>query len=276
MDNNNYKSFKPTIWSKFIEQTLGKYTVFENDCNYRFKGEVGKGKTVKILGVTRPSIGDYTGEKIADPEVFDGVEQELKIDQAKYFNFMIDDVDEAQSVEGVMEAFIDEASKAMAECRDSYIAEIIAKGADEDMVSEYTLAGMDKTAVKAAIDKGIQKLWENGVSQKDDITIYLNPAMYLLFQEYITETKTDNDEAIATGILGNYAGAKVKMSNNFYNEEGTEYLFIKTKKAVAFASGIDETEAYRPEGLFSDAVKGLNTYGGKVIRPREMYVIKVA
>lgn len=274
--SNNYKSFKPTIWSKFIEQTLGKYTVFENDCNYRFKGEVGKGKTVKILGVTRPSIGDYTGEKIADPEVFDGVEQELKIDQAKYFNFMIDDVDEAQSVEGVMEAFIDEASKAMAECRDSYIAEIIAKGADEDMVSEYTLADMDKTAVKAAIDKGIQKLWENGVSQKDDITIYLNPAMYLLFQEYITETKTDNNEAIETGILGNYAGAKVKMSNNFYNEEGTEYLFIKTKKAVAFASGIDETEAYRPEGLFSDAVKGLNTYGGKVIRPREMYVIKVA
>lgn len=274
--SNNYKSFKPTIWSKFIEQTLGKYTVFENDCNYRFKGEVGKGKTVKILGVTRPSIGDYTGEKIADPEVFDGVEQELKIDQAKYFNFMIDDVDEAQSVEGVMEAFIDEASKAMAECRDSYIAEIIAKGADEDMVSEYTFADMDKTEVKAAIDKGIQKLWENGVSQKDDITIYLNPAMYLLFQEYITETKTDNDEAIASGILGNYAGAKVKMSNNFYNEEGTEYLFIKTKKAVAFASGIDETEAYRPEGLFSDAVKGLNTYGGKVIRPREMYVIKVA
>jgi len=274
--SNNYKSFKPTIWSKFIEQTLGKYTVFENDCNYRFKGEVGKGKTVKILGVTRPSIGDYTGEKIADPEVFDGVEQELKIDQAKYFNFMIDDVDEAQSVEGVMEAFIDEASKAMAECRDSYIAEIIAKGADEDMVSEYTLADMDKTEVKAAIDKGIQKLWENGVSQKDDITIYLNPAMYLLFQEYITETKTDNDEAIASGILGNYAGAKVKMSNNFYNEDGTEYLFIKTKKAVAFASGIDETEAYRPEGLFSDAVKGLNTYGGKVIRPREMYVIKVA
>ena len=275
--SNNYKSFKPTIWSKFIEQTLGKYTVFENDCNYRFKGEVGKGKTVKILGVTRPTIGDYTGEKIAEPEVFDGVEQELKIDQAKYFNFMIDDVDEAQSVEGVMEAFIDEASKAMAESRDSYIAEIIAKGADEDMVSEeYTLAGMDKLAVKAAIDKGIQKLWENGVSQKDDITIYLNPAMYLLFQEYVTETKTDNDEAIASGILGNYAGAKVKMSNNFYNEEGTEYLFIKTKKAVAFASGIDETEAYRPEGLFSDAVKGLNTYGGKVIRPREMYVIKVA
>ncbi len=276
-DDMAYELFKPKVWSKYIEKQLGKFTTFEDDCNYKFKGEVGKGKTVKILGVTRPTIGDYNGTEIAGPEYFDGVEQELKIDQKKYFNFMIDDVDEAQCMEGVMEAYIEEASKAMAECRDSYIAELIATNADEDMVSEtYTLATMDKTAVKKAIDAGIQKLWENGVSQKDDVTIYLNPEMYLLFQEYITETKSDNDKAIASGILGNYAGAKVKMSNNFYNKDGVEYLFIKTGKAVAFASGIDETEAYRPEGLFSDAIKGLNTYGGKVIRPRELYIMKVA
>ncbi len=272
-----YELFKPTVWSKFIEQQLGKFTIFEDDCNYKFKGEVGLGKEVKILGVTRPRIDDYTGEDIGTPETIEGNEQYLKIDQAKFFNFMIDDVDEAQCQEGVMEALMEEATRAMAEYRDSYLAQLIATGADTDMVSEtYTLADMDKTAVKAAIDAGIRKLWENGVSQKDDVTIYLNPAMYLLFQEYITETKTDNDKAIASGILGNYAGAKVKMSNNFYNDGSAEYLFIKTNKAVAFAGGIDETEAYRPEGLFSDAIKGLNTYGGKVIRPRELYVIKVA
>ena len=50
---------------------------------------------------------------------------------------------------------------------------------------------------------------------------------------------------------------------------------IRTKKAVAFASGIDETEAYRPEQLFSDAIKGLNTFGAKVVRPKEFYSILV-
>ena len=271
--SDNYKKFKPVIWSKYFEKALGKFTIFEKDCNYQFKGEVGRGKEVKILGVTRPTIGDYNGTDINKAEILDGNEQYLKIDQAKYFNFMVDDVDEAQAQDGLMEALMEEATRAMAECRDSYIAQLIATNADEDMISEVTIT--TKEDAKRAIDTGIQKLWENGISQKDDVTIYLNPAVYLLFQEYITETKTRNDEEIASGILGKYAGAKVKMSNNFYKDGEADCLFIKTDKAVAFASGIDNTEAYRPEGLFSDAVKGLNTFGGKVIRPRELYVMKV-
>ena len=42
----------------------------------------------------------------------------------------------------------------------------------------------------------------------------------------------------------------------------------------AHAGQINETEAYRPEGLFKDAVKGLDTYGAKVVRPKELYVVK--
>ncbi len=48
---------------------------------------------------------------------------------------------------------------------------------------------------------------------------------------------------------------------------------IRTKKAIAAASGIEQTEAFRPETLFSDAIKGLHCYGAKVIRPKELYVI---
>lgn len=268
-----YEHFKPTIWSKYIQHELKKFTVFEKDCNYQFKGEVGKGKTVKILGVSRPEINDYDGTTINAPTAVPDSSQLLTIDKAKYFNFMVDDVDEAQSQDGLMEALMEESTRAMAECRDSYIAEVAATQASEDMITTATVK--DAKSAKQAIDAAIQKLWENGVSQKDDVTIYLNPAVYLLFQEYITETKTDNDKAIASGILGNYSGAKVKMSNNFYNDGTNTYLFVKTSKALAFCGGIDSVEAYRPEGLFSDAVKGLNTFGGKVIRPKELCVIKV-
>ncbi len=269
----SYEHFKETIWSAHIQHELPKFTVFEKDCNYQFKGEVGKGKTVKILGVSRPTIGDYDGTTINDPEAVGDSSQFLKINQAKYFNFMVDDVDEAQSKEGLMPALMEESTRAMAEERDKFIAKIAATEAASDMITDATINSA-KTA-KTAIDAAIQKLWENGVSQKDDVTIYLNPAVYLLFQEYITETKTDNDKAIASGILGNYSGAKVKMSNNFYNDGTNTYLFVKTSKALAFCGGINSVEAYRPEGLFSDAVKGLNTFGGKVIRPKELCVIKV-
>ena len=43
----------------------------------------------------------------------------------------------------------------------------------------------------------------------------------------------------------------------------------------AFASGIEKTEAYRPDRQFSDAVKVLHTYGAKVVRPKEMALLKV-
>jgi hypothetical protein len=50
---------------------------------------------------------------------------------------------------------------------------------------------------------------------------------------------------------------------------------IRTEKAIAFASQIQNVEAYRPEGLFSDAVKGLHVFGAKVVRPKELYGLRV-
>lgn len=267
----SYANFKPLIWSKHIQHELPKFTVFEQDCDYQFSGEAGEGKTVKILGVARPTIGTYTGADIGAPETVPDSSVILPIDQAKFFNFMVDDVDEAQSIEGLMPALMTESTRAMAEQRDTYLAGLAALGAGAFSTST---AVTTKANAKTLIDGAIQKLWEEGVSQKDDVTIYLNPKVYLLFQEYITETKTDNDAAIASGVLGRYAGAKIKMSNNFYNDGTDDYLFVKTSKAIAFCGGIDKVEAYRPQGLFSDAVKGLNTYGGKVVRPKELYVMK--
>jgi hypothetical protein len=49
---------------------------------------------------------------------------------------------------------------------------------------------------------------------------------------------------------------------------------IRTNRAIAFAQQIDKVEAFRPETLFSDAVKGLSVFGAKVVRPNELYVIK--
>ena len=109
-----YANFKPVIWSKYIEHELKKFTVFKEDCDYRFEGEVGKGKTVKILGVGKPTIGDYKGTKINDPEAVPDSSVTLEINQAKYFNFMVDDVDAAQAQEGLMPALMEEATRALA------------------------------------------------------------------------------------------------------------------------------------------------------------------
>ncbi|MFR4008309.1 MAG: hypothetical protein ACLT0Y_02635 [Christensenellales bacterium] len=51
---------------------------------------------------------------------------------------------------------------------------------------------------------------------------------------------------------------------------------MMTRRAVAHANQINEVKAYSPEDLFADAVKGLNTYGTKVVRDGELVVLEVA
>ena len=72
-----------------------------------------------------------------------------------------------------------------------------------------------------------------------------------------------------------YNNAKVKMSSFIHNDGTDDHIIVKTSKGYAFCNGIDETEAYRPEGLFSDAVKGLDTFGGKAVRPKEIVAAAV-
>ena len=80
------------------------------------------------------------------------------------------------------------------------------------------------------------------------------------------ELKTDNDELLKKGIIGMYDGCYIRPTNNIY-KSGTDYYAMIRTKRNSFAGGIDEVEAYRRE-LFSDAIKGLNTFGAKVVRPK--------
>lgn len=266
-----YQNFKQTIWSKYIEQQLPKFTVFEQDCDYKWKGEVKNGKTVKILGVGRPTIGDYTGADIGTPEAISDSAATLAIDHAKFFNFAVDDVDEAQSSEGLMEALLCESNHAMAEERDKFIAKELALGAGKTIAATIT----DKATAKKAVDEAIQWLWANGVSDKDNCALYLSPTVYMYLIDYMTEVKCGDGKLSADGTLQKYMGFKVRLTNNLHvDSTGKTYIILKTSRALAFASGIDSVEAYRPHGYFSDAVKGLNTFGGKVIRPNEICAIK--
>lgn len=263
-----FTNFKPIIWSKHIQHELAKYTVFEDGCNYTFKGDVGRGKTVNILGVAAPTIGDYNGTDIGAPETQEGIKQTLLIDQAKYFNYMIDDVDEAQAMDGIMDALMVETTRKMAAVRDQFIAKTIAEATG---CGEVTQAITSKATAKSAVDKALTTLWNEGaVGSK--ITIYLNPEAYMYLADYMVESKTDNDKLVGSGRIQKYMGADVKMSNNFYDNT----MFVMTDKATAFAGCIESVEAYRPQNLFSDAVKGLNTFGCKVVRPKELVLIKQA
>lgn len=265
-----YENFKPTIWSKYIQHELEKFTVMQEDCNTQFQGEVGLGKTVKIIGVGRPTVRTYTpGSNINAAETPPDNSIFLQIDQYKYTHFIVDDVDEAQSQEGLMQAYMEESTRALAENRDSYIAGLAASSKQKSTQQSITTAAQAKTA----IDTGLSALYEKGVTAKDGISITLPPWLYVLFRSALTTDLSDNVEMLKKGIVGTYSGATIKMSNNLAKASGYDLAMFRTKKAIAFAGGIEKTEAYRPDLQFADAVKVLDCFGAKIVRPNELYVL---
>ncbi len=267
----SYTNFKPTIWSHYIQTELAKKCRLVEDCWTQFEGEAKQGGKVKILTASPVTIFDYDQENgLPKPETQNGTSIQLDIDQAKAFNFMVDDIDRAQSVDGLMQILMKEATLKMAQNRDAFVG-TIAK--DATNMSESLAIGSPAEA-KAAVDAGLLVLRNNDVDLEDDVIITVSPFFYQLFRDALTELKTNNDELIRKGVVGMYDNCKVKLSNNLYNDGTDDYMMIRTKRAIAFAGAIDEVEAYRPESFFADAIKGLNVFGGKIIRPEQLYTLK--
>ena len=69
------------------------------------------------------------------------------------------------------------------------------------------------------------------------------------------------------------------MSNNMAKDATgtTKYAYcdIRGKKAIAFAGQINEVEALRAEKRFKDIIRGLDTFGAKVIDEARIQVVKV-
>ena len=229
------------------------------DCKYA--------RTVKILGVGEPTIGDYTGADIEIEEMSDRG-QELTIDQQKYFAFYVDDVNQAQSVPGLKEKYQEKAVHGLAVARDTYVASLI-KGA----TNATTATALTQEAVKEAIDAAIVALRERNFDEEGVIEI--TPAVYNVFKNCLLTLSTDNPEYIKKGIVGVYDDFRVIMSNNMAKDGSYAYCCVRGKKAIAFAGQINEVEALRAEKKFKDIVRGLDTFGAKVIDNNRIQVIKV-
>ena len=262
-------NFIQQIWSKKIQDDLELKTKLVDNCLRDYEGDCKYAQSVKILGVGEPTIGDYDGTKdITIEEMSDGG-QILTIDQAKYFAFYVDDIDQAQSVPGLKEKYQEKAVHGLAVARDTYVANLI-KGVTNNVT---TATALSQEAVKAAIDEAIVALRERNFDEEGVIEI--SPAVYNVFKNCLITLSTNNPEYIKKGIVGVYDDFKVCMSNNMAKDSTHVYCDIRGKKAIAFAGQINEVEALRAEKRFKDIVRGLDTYGAKVIDEARIQVIKV-
>ena len=262
-------NFIQQIWSKKIQDDLELKTKLVDNCLRDYEGDCKYAQSVKILGVGEPTIGAYDGSKDITIEEMSDRGQILTIDQANYFAFYVDDIDQAQSVPGLKEKYQEKAVHGLAVARDTFVANLI-KGVTNNVT---TAAALSAEAVKEAIDKAIVALRERNFDE--DGVIEISPAVYNIFKNHLITLSTNNPELIRKGVVGVYDQFDVCMSNNMAKDDAHVYCDIRGKKAIAFAGQINEVEALRAEKRFKDIVRGLDTFGAKVIDEARIQVIKV-
>src|SRR4051794_28748111 len=129
-------NFIGTVWSARILRALEKSLTYGGVVNRDYEGEIkGVGDTVKITSVGDPTVFDYTkNTDMADVETLTDATRSLVIDQAKGFNFQVDDVDKAQGAVGVMDEAMRRAGYKLRDAADQYLAGVLVAGATTNPV----------------------------------------------------------------------------------------------------------------------------------------------
>lgn len=284
-----YQNFIPTVWNEGIERELERICVFAEDCNRKYEGSVKeKGESVKILGVGKPTIKSLAkankNNDIDAPEEIEDTSVIMYINQIRYFNYMVGDIDKAQAVGGIMDALEQETSEGLANEVDTYIA---SKAVDESVKALYGNTPVKVVATENAstgekyvldiLDEALQKLYENDVKSTTKIVVTVSPRFFTLFKRAYINKDTDNSEMLKNGRVGKYGNIIVKMSNNVHKTSNgaVDNIMIRTQRAIAYAKPLTHTEPYRPEKKFADAVKGFILFDAKVVRPKEIININV-
>lgn len=275
--------FIPKLWSARLLNALDKSHVFANVVNRDYEGEIKKmGDTVHINTIGAVTIGTYTQNTdfSSGPETLATTDQTLTIDQAKYFNFQVDDIDAAQAAGDIMDKAMTRAAYGLADASDKYIAGILAGAADTTNLVSSTAVALTSSNVYENVVK-MRTILDKANVPTAGRWLVIPPEMYalILLDDRFVKTGGEMAEGILrTGLVAQAAGFDIYLSNNCVSanvsDKVTYTIVGGVDSAATYAEQIVSTEAYRPEKRFADAVKGLHVYGAKVVDKAQLACLK--
>jgi len=274
-------SFISVVWAAALLAALHKNHVFAQPAvvNTDYEGEIKKqGDQVKINFIGDITVFDVIkNSDIPDPETLDTAATTMLIDQAKGFNFAVDDIDKVQVKGELIEKAMVEASYGLRDKADQHIAGFYTEAAAANLIGTDTVpivptaitayeylvdlfTKLDEANVPSGGRWAVVPPWFHGLLRKD--------------KRFIEAGTAQTDTVLRNGMIGEAGGFQVFKSNNVRNTSGTKYkIMAGHPMAISYADQIVSLEAYRMEKRFSDAMKGLHVYGCKVVRPQALAVL---
>lgn len=280
-----FSKFKPEVWAQKFMEDLDKTLVFKENCNHTYEGDAKKpGDGIRILGLGDVEIDSWHDgklHKLPDAQEVTGNSIYMPINEIRYFNFELGDLDEAQSQggSGIMGKMQGKAKDGVADEIDQFIAGLHVDATGVALANTSGAAQVTATTILDAIDNAYLKLLENNVSRSTKVTLTAPPWFIMMLKRAYVELDTDNSTMLANGRVGRYGGIILKESNNVFHktESGNDvyHMQLKTDEAIAFVNPYTHMEGYRPDQFFKDCVKGYTLFDGMVVQPKQVIDLNV-
>lgn len=276
------KNFIPTIWSTKILQHMRDNLVYAGLVNRDYEGEITRrGSSVEVFMPGEVTIKDMPTRTYGDTKAIreidapEGMEMQkvtLLIDQEKYFNFGVDDVDKVQMNLDLMNSYTESASYGFQSTIEKHVAGVMAKeaklvlGSDEHPIA-LTSENIYKQLIKMKV--GLDKA---NVPPVGRFVVLPPEAEGLLLEDnkFVYVGTSSSEDSLKNGKVFRACGFDIAISNNVPVNDNKYKIIATYKGSITFALQLLETKAYSPEKGFGDALKGLVVFGAKVVRPNKI------
>lgn len=268
-------TFKPEIWSARLEKNLEKTSTFYGISNRVYEEDADMGDKLHINTITdNIAIKDYTpNSDIDDPQQLATTEEEFELNNHKYFNFQVDDVDRVQARGPLLDRATFFGGRGIAQEIDKFTAGLLNS-------STFTSFGIN--APRATFNLNFtarvkERVFTRGQNLANMVVVTTPNVVRQVETGVIGGTYGDiiqgegfrpgePNAELQSGYYGRVAGLPWFVSNDTTlktsGANASERMYVIDADYLYLVVQIDKTEAYRPEKRFADAVKGLATYGG--------------
>lgn len=303
----NASNYIPEIFSKKMLKDFYASTIFSEISNTDYEGEIKKaGDKIYIRVVPTISIGTYVvgGDAVgsATPSIKYEVPTEdhrsLIIDQAKYWAFKMDYIDEMQTDLPLISEFSSNAAEQMKIAVDKEVLEYITGTGKQDADN----VGADAGAISGDINMGADangsgRLVNSVDNDADNILAVIVDMNAVLDENNIpsegrwcalpasicallkkgdlrrADITGDSTGVIRTGLIGMVDRMKIYQTNQLPKATTETEAFLcpfGTNEAVTFAAQITQTESLPIVESFGTYWRGLFVYGREVIQPKAL------
>ena len=265
------ENFIPELYSDMLLVQRPQETVFAKLCNTNYNGEIkNKGDRVHFTGIGRPEVYAYTKEQTLTAQSMSDYTVEMAIDQAYYFNVLLDDVDMKQGIVDIKPSLFEEARRSLSENMDAKIGLLY-----DQAGTTVTQTQVSSTNIISTIANGITQLYKNNVPSNEQLSLVVSPdvAEKIMLADIVFNT--NNSDILSGGFIGKmkkFINCTVYVSNNVYSPSTVDYCMLFTNKAIGLAEQIPagSIEKLRSTTKLADIIRGVQLFGAKVIKPKEL------